>query len=75
MRAMIKGVLEIELVDTEGHGSGGEDWELELPDGSRRSGQLDEHGFARITDVPESGCRVSFPRLDAEGWAPRATGR
>jgi hypothetical protein len=50
----------------------GEKWELLLPDGSRRSGQLDQDGSATITDVPESGCQVSFPRLDADAWSPCA---
>jgi hypothetical protein len=66
------GVIEIELVDMEGKPIPDETWELLLPDGSRRSGQLDRDGSATITDVPESGCQVSFPRLDADAWAPCA---
>jgi len=66
------GIIEIELIDMENRPVPGESWEILLPDGSKRSGQLDQNGYAFISDVPDSGCKVTFPRLDAEAWGPHA---
>ena len=66
------GIIEIELVDTEKHPVAGEAWELVLPDGSKRSGTLDDNGYALITSVPDGNCQVTFPRLDADAWGPCA---
>jgi hypothetical protein len=63
-------VIEIELLDPDRNPVPGENWVLLLPDGSRRSGRLDQRGYVKITDVPESGCQVCFPRLDARAWSP-----
>ena len=63
------GIIEIELIDTENHPVAGESWELLLPDGKKRSGELDEKGYALITSVPDGSCQVTFPRLDADAWA------
>jgi hypothetical protein len=66
------GIIEIELVDMKDRPVPGESWELLLPDGSKRSGTLDEKGYALISSVPDGGCTVTFPRLDAEAWEPLA---
>ena len=66
------GVIDIELVDMDGVPAAGESWELVLPDGSKRSGQLDQVGQATITAVPNAGCQVTFPQLDAGAWSPCA---
>jgi hypothetical protein len=61
-------VIEIELVDAAGQPVPGEAWELLLPDGSTRSGVLDDHGRALVTSLPEGKCEVMFPGLDPEAW-------
>jgi hypothetical protein len=61
--------IEIELVDMEGGPVGGEAWEVVLPDGSKRSGQLDGKGYALIDNIPAGNCQVTFPRLDEEAWS------
>jgi len=49
----------------------GENYSLELPDGTIRRGQLDIEGKARIEGIEESGtCRLRFPRRDATMWGP-----
>jgi hypothetical protein len=63
------GIIEIELIDTEDQPVAGEVWELVLPDGSKRSGQLDDKGYALITAVPEGNCKFTFPRLDGDVWS------
>ena len=64
--------IEIELVDKEGRPVPGEAWELTLPDGTKRSGQLDGDGYAKVAPIPEGTCQVTFPRLDADAWGPAA---
>lgn len=63
-------VIEIELVDAAGEAVPGEAWELLLPDGSKRSGMLDDQGRALITSLPGGECHVMFPALDPEAWKP-----
>jgi len=63
-------VIEIELVDTAGDPVPGEAWELVLPDGSKRSGVLDDQGRALVTSLPGGECHVMFPALDPEAWKP-----
>lgn len=63
-------MVEIELLDTEGNPVPGEPWDQVLPDGSKRSGQLDERGRAIVSSIPEGVRQVTFPRLDADAWAP-----
>jgi hypothetical protein len=61
-------VIEIQLVDTAGEPVPGEAWELLLPDGSKRSGVLDEQGRALVTSLPPGQCHVMFPALDPDAW-------
>jgi len=62
--------IELELVDDAGIGVGGEPFELEFADGSRRSGTLDEHGRTRIEGIVEGECQVSFPDRDTDDLEP-----
>jgi hypothetical protein len=44
---------------------------IELPDGSRRNGTLDEDGQAYEANIVAGGqCRVCFPNIDAREWGP-----
>jgi hypothetical protein len=61
--------IEIVLLDAEGEPVPGEVWDLLLPDGGKRSGQLDEDGHVSVTNIPPGSCCVSFPHLDEECWS------
>lgn len=43
-------------------------YSIELPDGSVRTGQLDQNGIARLTGIDPGTCQVSFPDFDARRW-------
>jgi hypothetical protein len=61
--------VEIALLDDNDAPVAGQRYEVTLPDGSVRSGTLDEKGFAFISEVPLGNCKVSFPDLDADAWS------
>lgn len=46
----------------------GERYEVTLPDGTTRDGALDEHGQAKITDIPAGQCQINFPDIDGREW-------
>jgi type VI secretion system secreted protein VgrG len=60
--------IEIELVDDDGNPVPNERYEVTLPNGNIRHGNLDENGFARINGIRPGECEINFPRLDREGW-------
>jgi len=62
--------IEIVLLDQDGVPVADEPYTLVLPDGGRRSGQLDERGFARVDGIVAGVCDVSFPRIDGREWGP-----
>jgi hypothetical protein len=62
--------IEILLVDEQGHGIPGQRYLIVTPDGQQRRGFTDSLGSARITRIPSGDCKVSFPDLDANAWAP-----
>jgi hypothetical protein len=68
--AKLLDTIEISLVDGNGEPMAGEAWEIVLPDGSKRSGQLDESGRAAVTGIPSGNCSVTFPQLDPHTWSP-----
>jgi len=53
--------IEISLVDGNGNPKAGEEYVLHLPDGSERSGQLDDEGCAREEDIPPGTYTIIFP--------------
>jgi hypothetical protein len=61
--------IAVELVDEEGNPVAGETYQLQLPDGSMRVGQLDANGQARVEGIEPGMCRVSFPHLRTQGGA------
>lgn len=46
----------------------GEPYELTPVDGSRRSGQLDVRGTARLDGIEAGVCVVSFRQIDGKVW-------
>lgn len=61
--------IQIELVDADDQPVPGEAYEIELPDGERRTGTLDERGLAYVGDIKTAGsCKVCFPSIDAKEW-------
>jgi hypothetical protein len=56
--------IEIELIDDNGDPVANEAYEVELPDGSKRTGKVDGKGRARVDGILAGGtCKVSFPGL------------
>lgn len=58
--------IEVELVDEEGIAVAGARFRVALSDGTKREGQLDEQGRARLEGVPAGPCTVSFLDLGAQ---------
>lgn len=62
--------IEIELVGEDGQPIPDEKYQVFLPDGSLKEGNLDRAGWARIECDPMGSCEVVFPELDKTAWAP-----
>ena len=61
--------VEIELIGENGKGIPFEEYRVTLGSGEKRSGLLDEKGFARLDGLAEGGnCQITFPRLDGGAW-------
>lgn len=60
--------IEIEMIDMADKPVAGEQYEIELPDGSVAGGTLDHKGFARVDGVEPGTCKIRFPRLDRRAW-------
>ena len=45
-------------------------YEIKLPDGSRKSGQLDVLARAHHEQIVAGQCEVRFPDLDGGDWKP-----
>lgn len=60
--------IEIQLIDDKDQPMVNEPYWIVVPDGSTRKGELDENGFARITDILPGDCVVKFPDIDQSDW-------
>jgi hypothetical protein len=60
--------IEIRLVDNNGKPVAGAAYEVIMPDGAIRSGNLSSKGVARYDQIPAGECQVKFPKLDAKEW-------
>ena len=65
--------IEIELVDEDGDPCPGEKYIVTCPDGSEKTGVLNQLGFSRVPLEQPGTCKVSFPNLDKESWEPSTT--
>ncbi len=63
--------IEIVLVDEKGRPAPNERYRIVLPDGSMRSGQLDENGFQRLDGIEMGICDVTFPDIDGREWSKK----
>jgi hypothetical protein len=55
-----KDTIDIQLIDEAGNPTGGQKYTLDLPDGSKREGVLDDTGCAHIEDVPPGKYNVDL---------------
>jgi uncharacterized Zn-binding protein involved in type VI secretion len=63
--------ISIELTDQDGKPVPDEMYHIELPDGSAVDGTLDSKGKARVDGIDPGNCKVTFPNLDRDMWAPK----
>jgi uncharacterized Zn-binding protein involved in type VI secretion len=56
------------LIDEDGNPMGNVKYEIELTDGSKRSGTTDSQGKVTIDGIEPGNCKVSFPDLHADEW-------
>ena len=63
--------VEIELVDDDGKPVPGEEYKIELPDGSVQTGTLDENGLARYDAIVSGQCKITFPNYHHKEWNPK----
>ncbi len=62
--------VELQLLDQDDEPVGGAEYQLTLPDGSIRTGVLDDRGFARVQGLSsEDPCVVCFPEFDGPSWS------
>ncbi len=60
--------IEIELVDEAGQPWPHERYEIIEPDGTLKTGSLDENGQAYVSVSDPGECQISFPNLDRRAW-------
>lgn len=60
--------VEIELLDQAGKPVPGEQYQIELPDGSTTEGTLDSQGQAKVDGIDPGNCKISFPNIDKKSW-------
>ena len=60
--------ISFDLKDNHGNPVPDEPYELTLPDGTIRTGTLDEKGKARVDGIPPGQCQINFPRLHKAEW-------
>lgn len=60
--------LYVRLIDAQGNPRPNEAYEVTLPDGSIRSGTLDDQGNARLEGLVPGRCLWRFPNLHPDEW-------
>jgi hypothetical protein len=63
--------IEIELLDKSGAPVAGAPYEIKMKDGTVARGTLNEKGMARVEDVEEGTCEVTFPEYAPSSWAKK----
>src|SRR5207245_932048 len=62
--------IQVQLLDENGKPVPNAKYQVELSDGSTRSGTLNQQGSVRFEDIDPGDCQVSFPEIDANEWQP-----
>jgi hypothetical protein len=57
--------VAVEMKDEDGNPLAYARYVVEMPDGSKREGRLNENGYVRIDGVSPGQCKVTFPDYDA----------
>lgn len=60
--------IEIEMIDMADQPVPNLRYVIELPDGSERTGMLDQRGRARVDGIDPGECKVRFPDFDQDAW-------
>jgi hypothetical protein len=63
--------ISIELLDDDGKPVPGEAYQITVPDGTVVQGSLDDKGRAKVSGFDPGTCKISFPNLDKDVWAPK----
>lgn len=64
--------IELQLNDDAGNPVPNEPYILEIPDGKKIPGELDESGYAWIEGLKPGTCKVTFPQREATWFDPPA---
>ena len=64
--------IAIKLVDKKGKPVPWAEYRITTPSGDTVRGYLDDSGAARIENLQEGTCKVSFPKTDGDDWKPKA---
>ena len=60
--------IELELVDEDGVAISGVEYLVVASDGQEHRGMTDAKGAARLQNIPQGQCKISFPELDKHDW-------
>ena len=60
--------VEVQLLNSLDQPVPGAAYQITLPDGSEKTGNLDDNGCVRFDDILPGDCQVTFPDYDAAGW-------
>jgi hypothetical protein len=63
--------IEIEMVGEDDSPCAGENYSVQCPDGSTKTGSLNQLGFARVELDQPGMYGISFPDLDKDAWSAR----
>lgn len=61
--------VEIELLDALGKPVPNEPYVVTVPEGTKKTGNLDGQGRARISGIDPGMCQISFPEIDGREWS------
>jgi hypothetical protein len=62
--------IEIVLVDALDQPVAGKKYSVELPDGSKKEGTLDDQGKAKLENLDPGMCKISFPEIESNAFGP-----
>lgn len=60
--------IDIRLIDEDDEPVSGIEYEIKLPDGTRRRGRTDADGRVRFDNIDPGSCRFTYLGLDEQAW-------